>query len=54
MESRTAIVKVEWCTTFEAKTDKEFMKMVKDQFADDYNINLVDDEIQIISIEEEK
>ena len=48
VETITAIVKVEWCTTFEAKTKKQFVQMCKEQFKDDYNIDLVDDEIQIM------
>ena len=52
MESKTAIVKVEWCTSFEAKTDKEFIKMCKEQWKQDFNIDLADDEITIIGIEE--
>ena len=48
MKTITATVKVEWSTTFEAKTKKEFVQMCKDQFKYDYNIELLDDEIQIM------
>ena len=44
----TAIVSVEWCTTFEAYSRKNFIEQVKEQFKEDYNIELADDEIKIM------
>ena len=43
-----AIVKVEWATTFEAESKEDFLVMVKDQWKDDYNIDLEDDEIFVL------
>ena len=44
----TAIVTVEWTTSFEAYSRKSFIEQVKEQFKEDYNIELVDDEIKIM------
>ena len=43
-----AIVGVEWTTTFEATSKKDFIEKVKEQWKQDYNIKLVDDEIKIM------
>ena len=45
----TAIVSVEWTTTFEAGSKEDFIKQVKEQFKEDYNIDLVDDEISMLN-----
>lgn len=50
MEIMTAIVKVEWCSTFEAESKEDFIKMTKEQWKQDYNIDLVDDEIEIMEV----
>jgi hypothetical protein len=47
----TAIVTVEWCTTFEANDKKDFIKKIKEQYKEDYNIELVDDEISMLDEE---
>ena len=44
----TAIVSVEWCTTFEANNKEDFIEKLKGQYKEDYNIELVDDEIKIV------
>ena len=44
----TAIVSVEWCTTFEANNKEDFVEKLKEQYKEDYNIELVDDEIKIV------
>ena len=52
----TAVVSVEWTTTLEAGSKEDFIKQVKEQFKEDYNIDLVDDEISMLNdwlIEEE-
>ena len=41
-----ADVRVNWGTSFEAKNKQVFVKMLKEQFKDDFNIELVDDEIR--------
>ena len=46
-----AVVSVEWTTTFEAGSKEDFIKQVKEQFKEDYNIDLVDDEISILEEE---
>ena len=46
-----AVVSVEWTTTFEAGAKEDFIKQVKEQFKEDYNIDLVDDEISILEEE---
>lgn len=43
-----AVVSVEWATTFEAISKKDFIEKVKEQWKQDYNIKLVDDEIKIM------
>ena len=40
-----ADVRVEWGTQIEAKNKKEFIIKLKEQWKDDYNIDLTDDEI---------
>ena len=47
----TAIVSVEWCTTFEANNKEDFIEKLKEQYKEDYNIELVDDEIKIVEEE---
>jgi len=44
----TAVVSVEWTTSFEAGSKEDFIEQVKEQFKEDYNIGLVDDEIKIM------
>ncbi len=43
-----AEVKVEWGTSFEADNKEDFIEKLKEQFKDDYNINLEDKEISVI------
>ncbi len=43
-----AEVKVEWGTSFEADNKEDFIEKLKDQFKEDYNINLEDKEISVI------
>jgi len=43
-----AVIKVEWATTFEADSKIDFIRKCKEQWKQDYNINLTDDEIQIM------
>tara|TARA_Y100000593_G_scaffold7069_1_gene13284 strand:- start:754 stop:981 length:228 start_codon:yes stop_codon:yes gene_type:complete len=43
-----AVVSVEWATTFEATSKKDFIEKVKEQWKQDYNIELVDDEIKVM------
>lgn len=49
-----AVIKVEWATTFDSDSKTDFIKMCKEQWKQDFNIDLADDEITIIGIEEEK
>ena len=44
----TAIVSVQWTTTFEANNKEDFIEKLKEQYKEDYNIELVDDEIKIM------
>ena len=46
-----AVVSVEWTTTFEAGSKEDFIKQVKEQFKEDYNIDLEDDEISMLDEE---
>ena len=41
----SAIVEVSWLTSFEAEDEKQFKKRLKEQFKQDYNIELTDKEI---------
>ena len=43
-----AVIKVEWATTFEADSKIDFIRKCKEQWKQDYNIDLTDDEIQIM------
>ena len=45
----TAVVSVEWSTSFEAGSKEDFIEQVKEQFKEDYNIDLVDDEISMLN-----
>ena len=47
----TALVSVEWSTSFEAGSKEDFIEQVKEQFKEDYNIDLVDDEISMLDEE---
>ena len=47
----SAIVEVSWLTSFEAEDEKQFKKRLKEQFKQDYNIEITSAEIK--SIEEE-
>ena len=49
----TAVVSVEWSTSFEAGSKEDFIEQIKEQFKEDYNIDLVDDEISMLDEEEE-
>ncbi len=42
-----AEVNVSWGTSFEASSKEEFIIMLKDQFKQDYNIELSDSEIKV-------
>ena len=42
-----AEVNVNWGTSFEAKNKKDFIEMLKEQWKQDYNIELTDEEIKI-------
>ena len=48
MKEYYAEVKVEWATSFEADNKEDFIEKLKDQFKEDYNINLEDKEISVI------
>ena len=48
----TAIVSVEWSTSFEAGSKEDFIEQVKEQFKEDYKIDLADDEISMLDEEE--
>ena len=43
-----AEVIVEWGTSFDADNKEDFIEKLKDQFKNNYNINLKDDEISVI------
>ena len=45
MKEYYADVRISWGTSFEAKNKKDFVVKLKEQFKDDYNIELTDDEI---------
>ena len=45
MNEYYADIRVEWGSQFEAKNKKEFIEMLKEQWKQDYNIDLTDDEI---------
>ena len=47
----TAVVSVEWSTSLEAGSKENFIEKVKEQFKQDYNIDLVDEEISILDEE---
>lgn len=47
----TAVVSVQWSTTLEAGSKENFIEKVKEQFKQDYNIDLADEEISIIEEE---
>ena len=46
-----AVVKIEWDCAFESKNKEEAIEYLKEQYKDDYGIDLNDDEI--IKLEEE-
>ena len=48
MKEYYAEVKVEWGTSFEADNKEDFIEKLKDQFYDEYNIDLKDKEISVI------
>ena len=48
MKEYYADVKIEWGTSFEADNKEDFIEKLKDQFYDDYNIDLEDKEISVI------
>tara|TARA_R100000781_G_C3996537_1_gene98798 strand:+ start:316 stop:495 length:180 start_codon:yes stop_codon:yes gene_type:complete len=43
-----AVIKVEWATTFDADSKIEFIKMCKEQWKQEYNIDLTESEIEIL------
>ena len=43
-----ADVRIDWGTSFEADNKEDFIEKLKDQFKEDYNINLEDKEISVI------
>ena len=45
MKEYYADVRVSWGSSFEAKNKEDFVKKLKEQFKQDYNIELTDDEI---------
>ena len=45
MKEYYADVKIEWGTSIEADNKEDFIEKLKEQFKEDYNINLTDDEI---------
>ena len=47
----SAIVEVSWLTSYEAEDEKQFRRRLKEQFKQDYNIEITNAEIK--SIEEE-
>ena len=47
----SAVVEVSWLTSFEAEDEKQFKKRLKEQFKQDYNIDITSSEIK--SIEED-
>ena len=44
-----AIITVEWAATIEAKNKEQFIESVKNNWWEEYNIELKDDEIKIIN-----
>ena len=44
-----ADIKVRWGTSFEAENKKHFVELLKEQFKQDYNIELCDNEIKDIT-----
>ena len=50
MKEYFAYIKVEWTTSFEANSKQDFIEKAKEQWRQDYNIRLVDDEIEILDI----
>jgi len=50
MKEYFAYIKVEWTTSFEANSKQDFIEKAKEQWNQDYNIRLVDDEIEILDI----
>lgn len=47
----TAVVSVKWTTSLEAGSKENFIKKVKEQFMQDYNLDLADEEIAILEEE---
>tara|TARA_R100000329_G_scaffold118702_1_gene97755 strand:- start:91 stop:249 length:159 start_codon:yes stop_codon:yes gene_type:complete len=50
MKNYYAQVKVKWGTSFEANSKEDFIIKLKEQFKQDYNIELSDEEIKIEGI----
>ena len=48
----TAVVSVQWSTSLEAGSKENFIEKIKEQFKQDYNIDLADDEISMLDEEE--
>ena len=47
----TAVVSVKWTTSLEAGSKENFINKVKEQFMQDYNLDLADEEIAILEEE---
>tara|TARA_R100001463_G_scaffold85170_1_gene140074 strand:- start:2004 stop:2159 length:156 start_codon:yes stop_codon:yes gene_type:complete len=45
MKEYYANIRIDWGTSFEAKNKEDFVIKLKEQFKQDYNIELTDDEI---------
>ena len=45
MKEYYADVRIDWGTSFEAKNKEDFVIKLKEQFKQEYNIELTDDEI---------
>ena len=50
MSNYYADVRISWGTSFEAKNKKDFIVKLKEQFKDDYKIDLTDDEIHNVQL----
>ena len=50
MKNYYADVRISWGTSFEAKNKKDFIVKLKEQFKDDYKIDLTDDEIHNVQL----
>lgn len=46
-----AITKVEWVQVLWAKNKKEALQQVKDTFKDEYNLDVVDKEVELVEVQ---